>query len=674
MTKAVNFTQTTLREEACPWESKLGFLLVGKALVIQKGHATIIPRDFADLLIRSCVALLSEREEVRVRVASGELLGALSSAYGTQVYDETKSHVLGMIDQNLKREEENLVEDGEKMTVSKTGFSSPRKTADGIFHDTAGWRNLETSMNALEHMVVGCGSDFRPYLDEALVELILTALRHTNRFVRETGFNTLTSFLKTGILSSIDGPVLKEKRAELFAERIAAGLADNWSQVRLAASVACRELFQSIKEDEVKTEAFFPLLLPRLCLNRYYMAEGVKLYSQATWKMTVGAQGKTFVEKYCREVVDYYVTCTRADNHAVREAACHCIAELAIKLEQESLNPFVPRLLETLLECFEDDSWPVRDTACVASGNFVKAFPDASKDKIDTLLPLFLANLKDPISSVRQGAAIAISNALGAHPELLADVVEIIKDGLDGLKEQPKESHRYTDLSSGPATFGVAKKLRDNDVELHENQPMYSCGSLAPKMGRGGASSGGCSAAKFKKPSEPWEFADGAIHLLAEASILQENHGKIHPLLFKVANACGIRHYTMHFSLLETVLKRIPDLANNLGKRNFKPYLEEFMEPIFYAYEGDNALAKAASERCMMFLRDYLGPNIFRGRVEMANPRYLNILEELPLSSFKPQEQMSIHPPGSDFNLSGVAIPARGNNANTYSSLGGTPT
>lgn len=34
---------------------------------------------------------------------------------------------------------------------------------------------------------------------------------------------------------------------------------------------------------------------------------------------------------------------------------------------------------------------------------------------------------------------------------------------------------------------------------------MYSCGSLAPKMGRGG----GCSDHKFKKDPEPWEFADG---------------------------------------------------------------------------------------------------------------------------------------------------------------------
>ena len=40
-----------------------------------------------------------------------------------------------------------------------------------------------------------------------------------------------------------------------------------------------------------------------------------------------------------------------------------------------------------------------------------------------------------------------------------------------------------------------------------------------------------------------------------------------------------------------------------LGKRNFKPYLEEFMDSIFYALDGENQLANAAAERVLIFLR-----------------------------------------------------------------------
>lgn len=59
--------------------------------------------------------------------------------------------------------------------------------------------------------------------------------------------------------------------------------------------------------------------------------------------------------------VQFYVTQSEADNHAVREAACACIAELATKLDKDRVRPHVSKLLDTLKVCFQDDSWPVRD-------------------------------------------------------------------------------------------------------------------------------------------------------------------------------------------------------------------------------------------------------------------------------------------------------------------------
>ena len=78
---------------------------------------------------------------------------------------------------------------------------------------------------------------------------------------------------------------------------------------------------------------------------------------QETWRLTFGAEGKAMVERHVDGVVAYYVECTAADNHAVREAACHCIAELAAKIDRAVLAPHVQTLLSTLLECFKDDSW-----------------------------------------------------------------------------------------------------------------------------------------------------------------------------------------------------------------------------------------------------------------------------------------------------------------------------
>lgn len=49
-----------------------------------------------------------------------------------------------------------------------------------------------------------------------------------------------------------------------------------------------------------------------------------------------------------------------------------------------------------------------------------------------------------------------------------------IIEGLKGVKDQPSESEKYGQLDKGPATFGVVKRLRDNDMELHTNQTVKS--------------------------------------------------------------------------------------------------------------------------------------------------------------------------------------------------------
>ena len=63
---------------------------------------------------------------------------------------------------------------------------------------------------------------------------------------------------------------------------------------------------------------------------------------------------------------------------------------------------------------------------------------------------------------------------------------------------------------------------------------MYSCGSLAPKMGKRGGG-GGCSDSKFQKPAEPWEFADGCVHLHAELTAIEAHRQELAKLLVQVS-------------------------------------------------------------------------------------------------------------------------------------------
>nr|KAG5714484.1 hypothetical protein BaRGS_006930 [Batillaria attramentaria] len=348
----------------------------------------------------------------------------------------------------------------EKLSSSPSNLRRVSSDASQIFHDTAGWKSLETYMKCLQSVIGGCGYAFNQFVDQELLDLIFSTLTHTNRFVRETGFYVCSSLVGCG---AKDG------------------------------------------------------------------------------------------------------------------------------------------------------------SACVACGNFVLCFPEESKDELPALYPLFFNNLQDNIPSVRLGAAIALVNVVKAcGAESQEKVLAKVKEGFDGLENQPATSEKYSGMDTGPATYSVAKQLRDNDMELHTDRQMYSCGSLAPKMGRG--REGGCMDHKFRKPSEPWELADGCVSLMAELSHIPSLAAPVMKLVPLLAKACTKRHYTHHVNFLETVCKQLPNLAKGLGKRQFKQFLEQFLEPIFYSLECDSALTSAAASQCLTDLSHFIGEGIMRGRVEQYDP------------------------------------------------------
>ena len=78
-----------------------------------------------------------------------------------------------------------------------------------------------------------------------------------------------------------------------------------------SAAVATRQFLISLQKYQEKSKDVLSLLLPRLCLNRYYLAEGVRIYSQETWVLTVGQNGKSLVEDNIDNFVKYYIECTQ---------------------------------------------------------------------------------------------------------------------------------------------------------------------------------------------------------------------------------------------------------------------------------------------------------------------------------------------------------------------------
>lgn len=99
----------------------------------------------------------------------------------------------------------------------------------------------------------------------------------------------------------------------------------------------------------------------------------------------------------------------------MREAACACISELCTKVagtneaDKEPFRKHIEKLLNALVDCFKDESWPVRDAACVACGAFVATFPEESQPKYEELCQLWIDHLHDNIFSVRWHSAAALA-------------------------------------------------------------------------------------------------------------------------------------------------------------------------------------------------------------------------------------------------------------------------
>ena len=105
---------------------------------------------------------------------------------------------------------------------------------------------------------------------------------------------------------------------------------------------------------------------------------------------------------------------------------------------RDPFRPHVPKLLEALLDCFKDQSWPVRDAACMACSEFVVAFPEEAKGKLEELLHLWKAHLSDNIFSVREHSAMALINVMKVYEKEVVDLTkEYLAENLLKAKDQP---------------------------------------------------------------------------------------------------------------------------------------------------------------------------------------------------------------------------------------------
>ena len=272
--------------------------------------------------------------------------------------------------------------------------------------------------------------------------------------------------------------------------------------------------------------------------------------------------------------------------------------------------------------CFHDESWPVRDEACLACGTFCLAYADECLSELPILFERWTEQLTDQIWSVREDAAVALGDAITAYgPDMFEKVLVEVRKGLPAARDQP------------PMSREEYKRLQ-NDAAAHTGNQVYSCGSLAPKLRKGGAGRIGCMSCFVDRPKAPWEATDGCIYLLRELCMRFANGDDTErddvvmtdaillPLMTELADVCRLSHFPQSDDLRTTLWRQMPPMAEALGKRRFKGlYLDLFIELLAKNLDdrcgsGASQLSIHAAGQCAEEIANLIGVGIFRGRVE----------------------------------------------------------
>eukprot|EP00743_Colponemidia_sp_Colp-15_P008658 GILK01009422.1.p1 GENE.GILK01009422.1~~GILK01009422.1.p1 ORF type:complete len:693 (+),score=78.57 GILK01009422.1:26-2080(+) len=591
------------------WEHRFAGLQIAKIVI-----RSVDRKEYRIELLKAASNLITDPEH-RVRLALGGVLEALAERDGVSVYERIEAQLLASMGKpfedrradrsqdpfaDSKTEEQEQEEEQFRQSGVPEDLHHHSMSADARVYsveDLQGWSLLESSIKILQDVITGVGQDFTPYIKPFLVNLLTQTIHHNNRFLREAGLSAL------GVLCKNCSPEILERLSPAIVPLLCGGLSDNWSSVRYAATAATHEWMLSAI---FFRELFFPQLLPRMSVNRYYVAEGVRLYALGTWTTIVGTKGLGWLAELAKETCEFYVSQCDSENHAVREAACHCIGELGAKVALGNSEPFkeyVPQLMQALQKCFKDESWPVRDAACTACGAFITGFTAECRPVLDQWYELWFAHLSDNVPAVREHSAIALGNVVRIYKEEAWEVVlRELRRMIGMAREHPFEA---TDSHNLSTVAGSTQPFRSDPVGSARQS-----GPLEGVVDYG-----------FTRPKEPWEASDGCVYLVRELCTLQSE--RIVNFVVQLADLAGPPHI---FPLQVTIWRELPKIARIMGKQHFKRILDVFIEPLFLSLSSGQRHVMDASGYCISLLNQFVGPSIFAGRVENVNPHFLQVM------------------------------------------------
>ena len=467
------------------------------------------------------------------------------------------------------------------------------------YPDAEGWGSLETSLKGLRGL---CShySAVPVQLREAIYDIILEGVKHTNRFAREQAVLLLSELI--GL------PQCSSYRLDEVLGWIVLGLDDNWSQVRYASLIATRSMVRILIR-EGQAARLYDGVVPELLLNRHFVAEGVSRHARETWRILVGPQGG-----YCviipalSKILEVISKAVDSPNHSVREAGVSLTLELLSKVLKrhppDITDEVVESILRTCVLSLEDDTWPVRDVAaqCVQLlyDTIFLAGTSSQKsllyDRLEASIAVLNRNVHDPMQMLRESSGKAAGILTGIYFSQVSASEKAWDDLLQNLVVSVKICEKQAVDGHSVETF-----RRLGPDACHENQPMYSCGSLVSNesirnIHRHSLSDDCCSSGGHYQVSSTqyWEKTHGSLCFLKYflTSVFLPSHRKVEAITVVIPhllNALEQVHFRKHVVIQRAVLDLLVILAG-VYPEIIRPSLGRFEAISRIALSGENLL------------------------------------------------------------------------------------
>lgn len=288
------------------------------------------------------------------------------------------------------------------------------------------------------------------------------------------------------------------------------------------------------------------------------------------------AVGPAAVAQRIELIVAYYKGCTGMESPSpdVVEAACHCVAELASKINPAAVGPHAGDLLHSALHACRNAAWPTRDAALMACGKLFTNYcglQPAVRSLQYTVVVRAAGLLSDSSRNCREHAAVVIGLLLNVNPKLASALAVACKRALQGTTLD------LVALNEAIAKCGIEVPEANERSDAADNAKGDA--SLLAQQAESTAAE--VPGSKAREPEHPDRTAiiEGGVFLLRELCSAVPDTVIGCGLLDMLADTAADTHASSP-QAQEVIWRVLPSCAHAIGPKRFKRHLDGFLAPL----------------------------------------------------------------------------------------------